>query len=208
MPIDLPTLFAFALVAGATVVSPGPDTMLIIRNTVTSGTGVGIATVIGVQVGLVVHTAFAVFGLSVLIVSIPPLFQAMAIAGAIYLGWLGVQSFRFRDMSLERGRGPVGTVQAARDALLTNLLNPKVIMLFLALMPGFVEPARGAVPMQLIALALTLLAINVLWQVPVALGANAIRVWLNRPAVQRGVSYATGAVLLFFAGLLIVEHGL
>ena len=182
--------------------------MLIIRNTVTSGTSAGLATVTGVQAGILGHTILAVLGLSVLIVSIPALFKAVAVAGALYLGWLGIQSFRFHAIGIDAAPAPATHFQSARDAMMTNLLNPKVIMLFFALMPGFVDPGRGQVPVQLILLAATLLLVNVAWQVPVALLARAIRPWLARPSVQRGVSRATGGVLLFFAVALFWEHAL
>ena len=94
LPIETATLFAFILAAGAIVMSPGPDTMLIIRHTLTSGQKTGLATVLGVQLGLLVHTALAVAGVSVIIASSPLLFRLVAVAGAAYLGWLGAQGLR------------------------------------------------------------------------------------------------------------------
>ena len=81
MPVDLATLGAFAITAGAIAVSPGPDTMLILRYALTSGQTAGLAAVAGVQIGLVVHTALAAAGLSALIASSPALFRGLAVAG-------------------------------------------------------------------------------------------------------------------------------
>ncbi len=208
LAVDPPALGAFVLAAAALVVSPGPDTMLILRYTLTSGQRVGMATVAGVQLGLAAHTAAAVAGLSLLIVSVPALFQAVALAGAAYLAWLGVQSFR-AGVTAAGGDdgGRIGAGKALRDAMITNILNPKVIVLFLALMPGFVRPERGQVPLQLATLGATLVVVNVVWQAGLAMAAEWARRWLSRPRVQRAISWATGAILLGFAAVMAWEHG-
>ncbi len=105
------------------------------------------------------------------------------------------------------GSGPgVGVAAALRDAILCNLLNPKVIVLFLALLPNFVRPDRGDVNLQLLTLALVLVAINVAWQAPLAWAAVAVRRRLARPAVQKAVNAATGACLMGFALLMLWQH--
>ncbi len=209
MPIDVPTLSAFAAASILLVMSPGPDTMLILRNTMTSGHRAGLATVIGVQLGLLVHTAAAVAGLSVLIAKSPTMFGAVALAGAAYLGWLGLQSFRSSIVPVGNATSGAPVMkpwQACRDAILTNVLNPKVILLFIALMPNFVVVANGQVPLQLVVLAVTLILINIFWQVGLWAATERARRWLGRPSVQRGVSWATGAVLIAFAVIIVAEH--
>ncbi|MCG8510782.1 MAG: LysE family translocator [Rhodospirillales bacterium] len=207
LPIETATLFAFILAAGAIVMSPGPDTMLIIRYTLTSGQKTGFATVLGVQLGLLVHTALAVAGVSVIIASSPVLFRLVAVAGAVYLGWLGLQGLRGGGSLSINGTGAaVKPRRACMDAILCNILNPKVILLFLALFPNFVEPARGNTTAQLITLAITLIVVNVLWQAPLAWAAERARRWLKRPAVQTAVNRGTGLILLAFAALLLYEQ--
>ncbi len=207
MPLEGSTLAAFALAAAAIVVSPGPDTFLILRCALTSGRAVGYAAVAGVQLGLLVHTALAVFGLSVLIARSPVLFKTMAFAGALYLAWLGIQGFRDAGSLIGDGDGKrLSAGGACRAALLTNVLNPKVLVLFLALYPNFVDTGRGQVPAQLIALSATLIAINVAWQAPIAWAANHIRRWLVRPAVRTAVARIASAVLIGFAIALLIEH--
>lgn len=207
LPIDWPILGTFALAAGAVVVSPGPDTVLILRNTLTSGRDVGLATVVGVQLGLVGHTLLAVAGISVIIASSPILFRLVAIAGAGYLAWIGIQGFRDRGpLTLGTAGSAVDAARGLRDAILCNLLNPKVILLFLALFPNFVDTARGDTSAQLVTLAATLMTINVLWQAPLALAAQAVRRWLDRPGIQRAIARGTGAVLILLAGLMLYEN--
>jgi threonine/homoserine/homoserine lactone efflux protein len=210
MPLD-PTLFAGYIVAAALiVVSPGPDTMLILRYTLAGGRRVGFATVSGVQLGILGHITAAVLGLSVLIISVPLAFKIVAIAGAAYLAFIGVQAIRAGTLRIDEKASAealgVGHVRAIRDAIITNLLNPKVIMLFVALMPNFVAPTRASVPLQLALLGITLLIINIAWQTGLVLAADRLRVWLWRVSVQRVIALITGVVFIGFAALLLVEH--
>jgi len=207
VPVEPATLGAYAVAVLAIVVSPGPDTMLILRYALTSGQRAGFAAVAGVQLGLMIHTVLAILGISLLVASSPLLFKAVAIAGAAYLAWLGIQGFREAGtIRLDGSKRPVGAARACRDAVITNVLNPKVILLFLALLPNFVDTGRGDVPAQLITLAAVLIVINVMWQAPLAWAAQIIRSWLVKPAVQRAVSRLTGAILLLFASLMLYEH--
>lgn len=207
MPVDLATLAGFIAASLAIVLSPGPDTLLILRYTLASGQRVGLATVAGVQLGLLGHTLLAVLGVSLIIATSPLLFRSVAIAGALYLGWLGVQGIRPHGlMRLDSTRNTVSARKACRDALFTNLLNPKVILLFLALLPNFVAPERGRVALQLIILGITLIIVNTLWQLPLAWGAQRIRHWMSRPRVEHAVSVTTGVILLAIALLMLWEN--
>ncbi len=207
MTVEPATLGAFVVAVTAIVVSPGPDTMIILRYALAAGQRAGFAAVAGVQIGLLVHTALAVLGVSLIIASSPVLFKAVAVAGALYLAWLGIQGFRGGGaFSLNGERASIGAAKACRDAILCNLLNPKVIILFLALMPNFVDAGRDDVTAQLITLAVVLIMVNVLWQAPLAWSSAAIGRWLGRPGVLRTVSRITGSILLVFAALMLYEH--
>ncbi|MEX2642356.1 MAG: LysE family translocator [Acetobacterales bacterium] len=206
--VDPAALGAFVVAALAIVLSPGPDTMLILRHALGHGRRAGFAAVAGVQAGLLTHTALSVAGLSVALASSPRLFGAIAAAGALWLGWLGIQAMRggaLPDTAARTGNRTTA-LSAGRDAMLTNLLNLKVLLLFLALMPNFVAPARGDVPAQLALLGAVLIAVNVLWQVGLVLAADAMRRLLTNPRVARRLSQATGAVLLGFAALLVRDY--
>lgn len=202
-------LGAYAAVAAAIVVSPGPDTLLILRHTLSAGKRTGLATVFGVQVGVAIHTMAAALGLSLLIASSPMLFRLIAIAGAVYLGWLGVGAWKSGAIDFNQDDAPnVTPAQGFRDAILTNLLNPKVIVLFLALMPGFVEPDKGGVPFQMAVLGVILVAINTIWQVALALSAGWARSHLLKPSWQKAINRSSGVVFMLFALLMLAEHGL
>ncbi len=206
IPVEPATLIAYLIAVTALVVSPGPDSLIILRYALASGRAVGLAAVAGVQVGLVVHTVLAVLGISLVIASSPLLFKSVAVAGTAYLGWLGVQGLRAGGAFSLGGAPAVGRVKACRDAILCNLLNPKVILLFLALLPNFVDAGRGDVTAQLIALAGVLIGVNILWQLSLAWTADAIRRWLAVPGAQRWAARGTGAILLAFAGLMLYQH--
>jgi len=206
MPVEPATLTGFLAVALAIVISPGPDTMLILRSTLTGGHRMGLATVAGIQIGMAVHTIAAVLGLTLIIFSSPLIFRIITIAGAAYLGWLALKSFRAGSLTIEEGGVTTNALTACRDAMLVNLLNPKVILLFIALLPNFVDPILGETGQQLAFLGLVLITVNIGYQVPLSLAASAARRWLGSPAVQHGINYASGTVLLTFAVIMLAEN--
>ena len=207
IPIDPTLLGGFIVAAVAIIVSPGPDTIVILRHALTGGRGTGLAAVSGVQLGLLVHTALAVTGISLLVASSPVLFQGLTVIGAVYLAWLGIQSLRgVGGLEVETGAAPAGAARACREAALCNILNPKVILWFLALLPNFVNPEAGDVIAQLIALSALLIALNILWQAPMALAADGVRRWLGRPETMHAVNRVSGVILLGMAALMLGQH--
>ena len=207
MAVEPATLGAFVIAVAAIVMSPGPDTIIILRHTLASGRRVGLAAVTGVQLGLMVHTGLAVTGISLIVASSPLLFKILAVAGAAYLAWLGIHGFRDGGaVNLDAQAPPAGLARACREATLCNVLNPKVIVLFLALLPNFVDSSRDNMTAQLVTLGIALIAVNVLWQVPITWLADGIRRWLVRPGVVRVLSRITGCVLLVFSAFMLFEH--
>lgn len=211
IPIDLiidPALLGgFIVAAVAIIISPGPDTIVILRHALTGGRGTGLAAVSGVQLGLLVHTALAVAGISLLIASSPVLFKALTVIGAVYLAWLGIQSLRgVGGLKVETGAAPAGAARACREAALCNILNPKVILWYLALLPNFVNPEAGGVTAQLIVLSALMIVLNILWQAPMALAADGVRRWLGRPEAMRAVNRVSGVILLGMAALMLGQH--
>jgi len=208
LPLEWGLFLAFVGVATATIVSPGPDTLFILRAALGSGRRAGLAAVAGVQAGVSVHVTLATLGISAVLAAAPFVFQAIAVGGAFWLGWIGLAALRDSGalFGLERAPDPIGERRAFAQAAATNLLNPKVLLLFLALFPQFVAPARGRVWLQVLVMGVSLLAINTAWQVFLALAADWVRRRLAHPAVLRAVSAATGAIFLGFALLLLVDH--
>jgi homoserine/homoserine lactone efflux protein len=204
LPVEFSTLEAFTL---AVVMTPGPDTILILCHTLISGRAAGLATVAGVQIGLLGHTILAIAGIVVLISTSLLAFKAVTIIGALYLSWLGVSAIRGASaLALNIEGNQTGLMIAARQAALTNLLNQKVILLFLALFPNFIVTRQGNETAQLLILAATLIIINAIWQAPIALAANLIRCWLASDIIRRRVSIASSIIFIGFSIGLLVQH--
>ncbi|MEU8261998.1 LysE family translocator [Micromonospora sp. NPDC048999] len=156
------------------MVTPGPDMMFVLANAIRYGTRAGVVAALGVAAGEAVHVAAVVCGLAALVSASPVLFAAIRWAGAAYLIVLGMRALRGGD-------GP-GTAAAAQDpragraflrGLVTNLLNPKMILFSVAFLPQFVDPAAGDVTAQLALLGGLFVAVQL--AVDVALGAGAGR---------------------------------
>jgi len=206
--IEPHTLIAFSLTAFALVVTPGPDTMLILHRSTVDGKAFGLATVAGVQVGLIFHTLLAIFGVSVLIASSPVLFKGIALMGSLYLLWLASQSIR--NSSSKTGEKIDITrptkLKAFMDSMLCNILNPKVILMYLALMPNFIKIELGNLEQQLLLLGLIMISINIGWQVPLSIVASTASRFLKNPQVKRNIDVAAGVTLTLFAILMFYDN--
>lgn len=163
MPID-PHLFQLYLVAAVILVLiPGPDSLLVLGRSLFDGRRAGWITAMGTMTGNVLHASLAAAGVSALVAASPALFDGLRLAGAAYLAWLGLRSLREAHRAW-RSHGdaalpapsPAGARRAFTHAFVTNLLNAKVILFYLAFVPQFVAPALGSVALQTFILGLVL----------------------------------------------------
>jgi threonine/homoserine/homoserine lactone efflux protein len=183
-------LLGFALVCLGMVLTPGPNMMYLISRSITQGPAAGIVSLCGVALGFVFYLLCAAFGITALLFAIPYAYDALRFAGAAYLLWLAWQALK------PGGRSPFQVKELKVDGprklfamgLLTNLLNPKIAMLYLALLPQFIDPT-GSVLTQSLALGSIQIAISVSVNAMIALAAGSIAVFLGtRPTwllVQR-----------------------
>jgi homoserine/homoserine lactone efflux protein len=165
------------------------------------------------MLGLAGHTLATVLGLSLVIAASKTALAIIAIVGASYLAFLGWLAFRsgvvsFGEVTASAGAPYVSAPRALRDGLISNLFNPKIILMFLSLMPQFLQPESGSIPAQLAIMGAIYIAMSLAWQVPLAILAGRVRGWLARPSVQRGINWSTGAILLGFAALMLYDHDL
>src|SRR6185436_9198358 len=148
--LDAATFLLFLATAVVVVMSPGPDTILVLSRTLASGAPAGLMTLLGTQLGNVVHALLAGIGVSTVVLLFPLAYDLLRLAGVAYLVHLGVQACRapaelLLDPRLEQG----GTVwRFFAQGLLNNLANPKMIAFFLALFPQFIRPDHGPVGLQ------------------------------------------------------------
>jgi threonine/homoserine/homoserine lactone efflux protein len=190
----------FLLAAATLVAIPGPNHLFIITRSIAEGRRAGIASALGVETGTLVHVAFAAAGLSALIAASATAFSVVRYAGAAYLVYMAIRAFRSRggeaaDETIEVTPLPLRRVYL--DGVLVNVLNPKVILFFLAFLPQFVDRDAGAVPAQIVVMGLVTGLIGVVSDIAYALTADRVAGWLRaRPAFRRRQSYATGIIYL------------
>lgn len=202
---DPQILWLYAGAAALLILTPGPDTFMVAATSAADGPRAGILAALGVFVGCLFHILLAAVGISALIATTPWAFDAIKIAGAIYLVWIGLQALRaaWRGHGNEAaGRTPrersSGTALFLRGAL-TNALNPKVAVFFIAFLPQFIDPSRGHVAFQLIVLGLLFNVPGTLYLMALALiSGRATSVLRRQPWVRRALDALTG---LFFVGL-------
>ncbi|WP_341705713.1 LysE family translocator [Ferrovibrio sp.] len=200
--MDLATLLTFAAAAFALAITPGPDMLLVMTRSVAQGRVAGLVTLAGITLGCFGHALVAGFSLSGVLLVAPVMFEIIRWAGAAYLLWLGVQALRgaggFRPPQPGAPRLPLGSL--FRQGLLTNLLNPKVALFFLALFPQFMQPDPDTAVAQALLLACVLSAAGALVNGSIALVAGRLGEWLAaRPGFVRWQNRLLGGVFAAMA---------
>lgn len=201
--MDLATLLTFAGAAFALALTPGPDMLLVMTRSVAQGRIAGLVTLGGITVGCFGHALIAGFSLSGVLLVAPVMFELIRWVGAGYLLYLGIQALRgaggFRPPQPGAPRLPLARL--FRQGLLTNLLNPKVALFFLALFPQFMRPDPDTAVAQALLLACVLSLAGLLVNGGIALVAGRLGEWLaRRPAFVRWQNRLLGCV---FAGLAL-----
>lgn len=158
MPALPDNILYFLGVSIALTVAPGPDVLFLAAQGVAGGPRAGLAAALGLSSGLLVHTALAALGVSAVFAASPAAFTALKLAGTAYLLWLAWGAFRERPGRSPAAAGFRGHAALYRRGVIMNLLNPKVALFFLALLPQFVDPARGSVRAQMASLGLVFMA--------------------------------------------------
>lgn len=198
-----PQVLAFVLVAALLTVAPGPDTFLVVRNSLRGGRRDGMLTALGISSGLYFHALLSAVGVSAVLAHSAAAFLVLKVAGACYLAWLGIQSLRAALAAPAAARpdevaaARVPGARSFREGLLTNLLNPKVIVFYLALLPQFISPGDAVIPKSLL-LAAIHCALGIAWFGFVSWGVDRSRQFFLRPRLRRFMDGLCGAVLLGF----------
>lgn len=202
--ISLHTWLAFAAVALAMVLTPGPNMAYLISRSICQGHRAGLISLAGIVVGFAVYILLAAFGLTALFAAVPYAYDALRFAGAAYLAWLAWNALRPNGSSPFQPRA-LDIDPPARlfgMGLFTSLLNPKIAMLYLSLFPQFIDPTRGDVLLQSLVLGLTQLTISASVNTVIVMTAGAISAFLlTRPLWSRIQRWIMGTVL----GLLAVR---
>jgi threonine/homoserine/homoserine lactone efflux protein len=203
-------VLTFALVAGALTLTPGLDTALVLRAALTRNRREAMATAAGIVAGLFIWGVAAAVGISALLTASELAFDALRYAGGAYLVWFGC---RLLVRAVRPGSGhaqpadavPGSPWRAARQGLATNLLNPKVGVFYVALLPQFVPAGSDPLAVGLL-LAGVHGALSIVWFALLTYLAAALGRWLRRPATVRAIDGVTGATLVGF-GLRLALSG-
>ena len=204
-------LLGFAAASTLLILAPGPDSMLVMRNAMRGGRRAGWITACGTMSGLAIWALAAALGLSALLRVSQAGYDVLRFAGAGYLVWLGVTSLGLRRRTAEptvpatrRGRSGGTGGRAYVNGLLSNLVNPKISVFFMAFLPAFIPAGVSAAGFSLV-LGLWFIAETGLWLATVAWLASRGTQWLQRPAAQRWLGRITGIVLIGFGLRLATE---
>jgi len=207
------TLLAFALTATLLILAPGPDSLLVMRNTLRGGRRAGWATTCGTMSGLGVWAVAAALGLSALLRVSHAGYDALRLVGAGYLIWLGVSSLRPSRRRAAHAGLPqeeeiaAGSRQGGRmylNGLLCDLCNPKIGVFFVAFLPGFI-PVRGSATAFSLALGLWFIVETGVWLAVLSWMVAGGVGWLRSSSAQRWLERATGVVLIGFGLRLAVS---
>jgi threonine/homoserine/homoserine lactone efflux protein len=205
---DLRTLAVFLGAALALNLTPGPDMLYVAARSTSEGRRAGIVSALGIGAGTLVHITALALGLSALLSAVPLLYDGVRLAGAAYLVWLGLRALLRPAASASDAPptpAPLGTI--FRQGVVTNVLNPKVALFFLAFLPQFVDPARGSAAAQIVALGLLFDVQGTLVNVLVALAASRAGHALRRGRAARVLHRITGGVFLLLGARLALASG-
>jgi threonine/homoserine/homoserine lactone efflux protein len=200
-------LVGFALLSFGMVLTPGPNMIYLISRSITQGPAAGIVSLGGVALGFVFYMLCAAFGITALLFAVPYAYDTLRFAGAAYLLWLAWQALK------PGGRSPFQVRQLKADGprklfamgFVTNLPNPKIAMLYLALLPQFIDPAGGVLS-QSLALGSIQIVISVSVNAMIALAAGSIALFLGtRPSWLLVQRWLMGTVLAGLAMKMALE---
>lgn len=230
--ITLENLLLFVPLAAILVILPGPDFALIAKISLLDGRPRGQAAACGVALGIVIHTGAAMFGISAIIAQSVLLFSVLKYVGAAYLLWLGMQALRQSraarraapgtaplsdaesgapdgQAKAEARSGPRqskgGLWRAFKQGFLTNLLNPKAVLIFMTFLPQFMDPHMPLAP-QFLELGAIMSALCLFWYVPLAYMLGQVRRTFENPVFQQWLQRCTGALFIAFGLKLAAAH--
>lgn len=206
--IETAAILGVAAAALGMVLTPGPNMMYLVSRTVSQGRRAGLVSLSGVAAGFAVYLAAAAAGITAVFAMVPGLYFAMKLAGAAYLLWLAWQALRPGGTSVFAPENlPVDrTRRLFTMGLVTNLLNPKIAIIYMALIPQFVAPEHGHVWLQSLCLGAVQIAIALTVNGLIVLGASGISAFLTgRPLWLRAQRFVMGTMLGTIAVLLATD---
>ena len=206
---SLVALIAFTVAGAVMTVSPGPDSLLVLRTAVVAGPAKAFAAAAGICTGLFAWALAAAFGISAILARSMLLYHLLQWAGAAYLCWLGVRILLSSKNSAAVSTNP-DVAGSRRDqwfsvGLLTNISNPKVGVFYVSLLPQFVPDNVSAGPFM-VALATIHIVEGALWFTLLILATRSLTRWLARPRVRRRVDQLAGIIMIGLGTRLVLDQ--
>jgi threonine/homoserine/homoserine lactone efflux protein len=194
-------LWLFFLLVSGIIIVPGMDMVFVMASSLSGGRKAGLSATFGIMAGGLVHTLYAALGVGVLLHFAPQLFNALLVAGALYVAWVGWQLFRSSiTIDAVDGIDRRGLVTRFRQGALTSLMNPKAYLFMLAVFPQFLRPEFGPVWRQATIMLLVIWVTQLAVYGGLALAAARSRDALTgNPAVTRFIGRAAGVLLVVIA---------
>jgi threonine/homoserine/homoserine lactone efflux protein len=191
--IELPVLFSFVLVVLALFLIPGPAVLMTLARAASGGRRIGVLTGLGIACGDLMHALLATFGLSAVLMTSATAFAVVKYAGVAYLVYLGLKAIfeKTGELNLPNARKVDGWT-AFRQGALTEMLNPKTALFFLAFLPQFVHQEQGSVTLQLAELGVLFALLSAVYSSLVAMAGSALGGWIGR---NRGIGRWQGKVV-------------
>jgi threonine/homoserine/homoserine lactone efflux protein len=208
--IPLDRLLTFALLTLVLLVIPGPSVLFVVGRAVALGRRVGVVTAVGNEAGAYLQVAAIALGVGTIVERSVQVFTALKLLGACYIVYLGVRAIRERRSlarAMEAEIVPRRTGRIVLDGLLVGATNPKSAVFFAAVLPQFVAPSAGHVPLQLLALGLLFVALALLSDSIWAVVAGTARNWFARSPRRLELVGGTGGLLMIGLGVRLAFTG-
>lgn len=205
--VETSSMVGIAVVALGLVLTPGPNMIYLVSRSITQGRAAGLISLLGVAAGFLVYLAAAATGLATVFLAVPAAYTILKVAGALYLGYLAWKAVRPGAPSVFTPREmPHDTSRRLFSmGLLTNLLNPKIAVLYVSLLPQFIDPGRGSVALQSLSLGAVQIVVALTVNALIVVFAGTLAEFLSsRPSWMRAQRWLMGSVL----GYLAVRLGL
>ncbi|MEU1207020.1 LysE family translocator [Nocardia sp. NPDC056611] len=208
--VPVTNLVAFLIAAVALIVIPGPGVLFVIGRALSYGRRAALLSVLGHSLGVLGVMVLVAAGLGTLLAASAIALAIVKFAGALYLIYLGVQAIRDRRALREAFQAraePVGTGRALRQSMLVGVTNPKAIIFFSAVLPQFVAPHAGPVPVQMLILGLLFIAVALVSDSVWALAAGSAREWFARSPKRLEAVGGAGGVMIIGLGASVAVSG-
>lgn len=208
VPVDPTIAVSYLLVSFTLILSPGPDTFYVVANGMRHRVLGAVVSALGIGTGTIVHACLAAIGASTLISTSPLAFAMIQYAGAAYLLWMGINAIR-SSLGSDKQQPAISRFVARSlwsvywSGLITNMMNPKMFMFYIAFLPQFVDPTRGSVASQILFLSFLSNIAGTAYLICVGVAAGRVSSWLAGKSLGRWLDGLAGAFFIAIAIRLV-----